>query len=144
MRRHPRTLAAALAALAALVQLPRPIAALQVCAECIGDWTPGEDAGAYKDIAVPSCQGACHCNKPGSPCWDPAVGASMARGRRSTRRPAAASAPSIRRSATAGPSPTVVSQMGGGAIKSPHPSALEYIYGHHLAIIEHVPMDAGT
>ena len=80
MRRHPRTLAAALAALAALVQLPRPIAALQVCAECIGDWTPGEDAGAYKDIAVPSCQGACHCNKPGSPCWDPAVGASMAKG----------------------------------------------------------------
>ena len=76
-----------LALVSLLLALAQPGAApetmtgtLQVCAECIDAFTPGIDAGAYKDIKVPGCGGACHCNQPGSPCWDPAVGASMVKG----------------------------------------------------------------
>lgn len=53
-------------------QLQRP-----ACAECIAEYTKGEDAGAYKDIPVPGCDGPCDCSAPASPCFDPKIGTSM-------------------------------------------------------------------
>lgn len=50
------------------------------CEECILDFVSGEDAGAYKDIKVPRCDGPCDCSAADSACFDPKVGASMKTG----------------------------------------------------------------
>jgi hypothetical protein len=47
-----------------------PPAPLQFCQECVADFSEGQDAGAYKDVPG----GPYQCNKPESPCYNPAIG----------------------------------------------------------------------
>ena len=73
----PRLLLIALATLAGAPSVIVAPGLQPACVACIADYVSGEDAGAYKDIAVVGCSGPCDCSAAGSPCFDPTVGAAM-------------------------------------------------------------------